>query len=201
MTVAVVLLAAGRSTRFGAADKLAAPLNGMPLGFHAARTLATLALPLSVVVTGPTTLEWPGFERIVNDRPDAGMGRSLALGVAAARELGASAILVALADMPRVPAAHFRKLLARDILPDTRVGSTDGIRRLPPALFGAGWFPALESLDGDQGARMLLVDAEVVAAPTNALVDIDSEDDLAALGETQKWWWLGSSQPPSASQS
>ena len=37
--VAVVLLAAGRSTRFGARDKLAEPLAGLPLGLHAARML------------------------------------------------------------------------------------------------------------------------------------------------------------------
>lgn len=182
MRVAAILLAAGRSTRFGAADKLATPLEGIPLGGHAARTLLRLGLSVRLVVTGAGGSDWPGFERVLNDRPEAGMGRSVALGVAAARARGAAAVLIALADMPRVPEAHFRRLLARDLRADTLVASTDGDRRLPPALFGARWFAHLEVLEGDRGARALLERAELVETSPDALVDVDRPADLARLG-------------------
>ncbi len=45
-----LLLAAGHSRRFGAADKLAAPLDGRPLVAHAAGALAALPLAARLVV-------------------------------------------------------------------------------------------------------------------------------------------------------
>ena len=164
MNVAAVLLAAGRSSRFGAADKLAAPLHGLPLGLHAARALVPLPLVARYVVTGPTTLDWPGFDILPNDRPEAGMAHSIAL-----------------ADMPFVPTDHLRHLLARYQGPGTLVASSDGNRPLPPALFGADWFAALEGLTGDRGARELLTRAERVEAAQEELIDIDTEEQLRAL--------------------
>lgn len=180
MNIAAVLLAAGQSTRFGETDKIAAPLNGLPLGLHAAHTLAALPLTVRFVVTGPTTLDWPGFEIVTNDQPGAGMARSIALGVAAARRAGAEAVLIALADMPFVPAAHFLRLIARHHGPTSLAASTNGARRMPPALFGADWFATLEGLTGDQGARTLLDRAEMVPAAADDLLDIDRPSDLAA---------------------
>ncbi|HEY0315497.1 MAG TPA: nucleotidyltransferase family protein [Sphingomonas sp.] len=180
MTVAAVLLAAGQSTRFGMADKLAAPLKGMPLRLHAVRALAPLPLAARFVVTGRATLDWPGLEVVVNDRPETGMAHSIALGLAAARRSGAQAVLIVLADMPFVPTEHYRRLLACYRGPDSLAASSDGTRRMPPALFGADWFAILETLSGDQGARALLDRAEsVVTAPEN-LHDIDWPEDFAA---------------------
>ncbi len=106
MTIAAVLLAAGRSTRFGAANKLTATLGRLPLGLHAARAVAGLDVSVRFVVTSPGETEWPSFEIVENDRPEDGMAHSLALGIAAARGYGADAVLIALADMPFVPKDH-----------------------------------------------------------------------------------------------
>jgi molybdenum cofactor cytidylyltransferase len=180
MTIAAVLLAAGRSTRFGAADKLAAPLAGVPLRLHAARALVPLPLAARFVVTGPAILDWPGFEVVANDRPEAGMAHSIALGLAAARRRGADAILIVLADMPFVPTDHFRRLLAGHSGPRSIVASSDGKRRMPPAVFGADWFVELERLSGDQGARALLDRAALVTIRPETLLDVDRPDDLVA---------------------
>jgi molybdenum cofactor cytidylyltransferase len=180
MKIAAVLLAAGRSSRFGDADKLAAPLGGRPLGLHAAHTLVALSLASRFVVAAPAALDWPGFVAVPNDRSDRGMAHSLALGVAAARRAGADAVLIALADMPFVPHEHFERLLAAYQARDSIVATGDGTRRMPPALFGAGWFAQLEALSGDQGARMLLDRAELVMAAAENLLDIDRPEDLDA---------------------
>ena len=178
MRIAGVLLAAGRSTRFGAADKLTASLHGRPLALHAAATLATLPLAACFVVTGNSDLDWPG-EVIVNDDPASGMARSIVLGVGAARRAGIDAVLITLADMPFVPRAHHERLIAAYAGPDTLVASIDGTRAMPPALFGAASFDKLEALTGDQGARALLAGANTIPLDPSLLLDIDTPEQLA----------------------
>jgi molybdenum cofactor cytidylyltransferase len=180
MKVAAVLLAAGRSDRFTDGDKLAALLGDLPLGLHAARTLAALPLARHIVVTGPDGLAWPGFDVVLNERQDAGMASSIALGVTAARRASADAVLIALADMPFVSVEHLERLLARYRGPDTLAASSDGTGRMPPALFGSAWFDALEALSGDRRARAILEKADVVPADPAELHDIDRVEDLVA---------------------
>lgn len=181
MTIACLLLAAGQSKRFGAGDKIAAPLNDTPLGLHAARTLRALPLASHFVVTNRSDLDWSGWTIVRNGRPDTGIGHSIALGTTAARAAGATAILLALGDMPFVPASHFERLLAHYRGPDSLAASSDGQHPMPPALFGARWFDALEALCGDRGARGLLDQAALVETLPDHLADVDSADDLQAL--------------------
>ena len=88
MTVAAILLAAGRSTRFGTANKLAAMLGDLPLGLRAARALAPLRLASLFVVTNCDDISWAPLVKIPNGRPDVGMAYSIALGLNAARSAG-----------------------------------------------------------------------------------------------------------------
>lgn len=177
MKLAAALLAAGRSVRFGPEDKLARPLDGIPLGHHAARVLAALPIDIRIVVTGADTIDWPGFRRTINTRPQDGMAGSIRRAVRAAREAGADALLIALADMPFVTVAHLSAVLQRHRGPDTLVASVNGAQPMPPALFGRGWFDALEKLDGDEGARAIIARADIVRADPSILVDIDRPED------------------------
>jgi molybdenum cofactor cytidylyltransferase len=174
-----LLLAAGRSARFGIADKICVSLGSLPLGHHAARALAPLPLSPQIVVTGRSMLDWPGMEVIINDHPEKGMAHSIALGLGAVRRSGAEAVLIALADMPLVPTEHFQRLLACHRGPAALAASSDGARRMPPALFGADWFAELDRLSGDQGARTLLDGAELATTAPDNLLDVDRPADLA----------------------
>jgi molybdenum cofactor cytidylyltransferase len=49
---------------------------------------------------------------------------------------------------------------------------------MPPALFGARHFGALEALSGDRGAGALLADAPCLPLPPGRL-DVDRPEDLA----------------------
>lgn len=178
MNIAAILLAAGRSRRFGREDKLAMPLAGSPLGLHAARTLARLPLQSRYVVCAGSFPACAGFVVVQNDHPETGLGRSIALGLSAAREAGADAVLLALADMPFVPLPHFERLLQHHAGAATIAASTDGTTVMPPALFGSEWFDALLGLSGDVGARSLLRHAKTVRASPDELLDIDHPDDL-----------------------
>jgi molybdenum cofactor cytidylyltransferase len=182
--VVAILLAGGLSSRFGPHDKLAAPLGGMPLGLHAARTLATLpfAATIAVARSGGPDFGACGFMPVVNGDPASGQSGSIRLGLARALVAKPRAVLIALADMPFVTRTHIEALLAR--LDDDRaiVASIGGRRPGPPALFGAAHFAALAELSGDAGARSLLAGALLVEAPARELVDIDTPGDLARAG-------------------
>ncbi len=179
----LVLLAAGRSVRFGSADKLEATWRGKPLAFHAVAALAPIPFAGRVAIVSHTSLDFAalGYRAIVNERPEEGLSGSLRLGVAAAQEMGAAAMLVALADMPRVTTAHVQRLLGAAGSADDVIASGDAGRVSPPALFAAGRFAALAEASGDAGGRALLQGAIRIAAGPEELVDIDTIEDLERL--------------------
>lgn len=180
--IAAVVLAAGAATRFGS-DKLLHLYRGKALAAHIADTL--LALPLShrlaVCPAGDAAravvFTRRGFEVVANDDPSRGMGSSLALGASRAIELGADRLLVCLADMPHVTAAHLRALIAAGATSDVAATESNGTRS-PPALFAAALLPALARLSGDRGARELLRQATVIEVSADLVRDFDQPGDF-----------------------
>jgi len=174
--IALIVLAAGRASRFGG-GKLSALLAGKPVIAHVAAATAALPLAHRILIAAPAVPALPGFTRVTLDPPNAPQSRSLALGVAAAQEAEADAVLIALADMPLVPAAHFAAMLAA--FDGDRLTSICNGQPLPPALLGARHFPALLALTGDRGAGALLRDAPALALTAAQALDIDTPEDLA----------------------
>src|SRR6266542_2734007 len=88
--IAAILLAAGQSLRFGAADKLLARIDGEPLLMHAARRIVELEPARRIAVCSDAQgaaaglLSLLGFEIAVNAHPERGLSSSLACGIAAA---------------------------------------------------------------------------------------------------------------------
>ncbi|MCP3734927.1 nucleotidyltransferase family protein [Sphingomonas sp. RP10(2022)] len=182
----LVLLAAGRSRRMGdIGSKLDAPFLGRPLGLHVAVALEDMPFRERVAVVGGADCDYAahGFTIVRNDDPQLGMSRSLALGVDCARARGVKAVVVALADMPRVTATHIYQLLDAADDEDAIVASSDGHAAKPPAVFGAGRFDALVALEGDAGARdMVRAGKHVVTTPAE-LIDVDTPEELERLRE------------------
>jgi len=180
---ALVLLAAGRSQRFNDGDKLAAPFLDKPLGLHVVTALEDLPFKLRVAVVSHTRLDFAalGYAVVENPDPSLGQARSLCLGVERAQESGAKAVLVALADMPRVTAAHIYRLFDASYGADSVVASSDGERPQPPALFGANHFAELRTLQGDQGGRELIRRGRHIVTSPAELVDVDTQEDLVEL--------------------
>ncbi len=182
---ALVLLAAGKSARFaGERSKLDEPLGGIPLGLHAALTLADVPFSVRFAVVNRSLVDYAahGFDVIENRGPVGDMASSLGLGVARAQEHGAAAILVALADMPRITAAHVQRLLDAADGSDAVIASVSpGAPPRPPAVFGRNLFARLLSLSGDHGARELIRSGRHIDTNSGELVDIDTPADLARL--------------------
>lgn len=181
--VAVLLLAAGRSERFGA-DKLLACIDGIPIGLHAAGRLAALDPGWRIAICRQESplidsLRDLDFEIIVNGEPSKGLSSSLALGAKRAEAHGAQGLLIGLADMPFVGVRHLTSILsAFDARTAPIVASEGNGIAMPPALFGSAYFRELQQLSGDQGARRLLADALRVATSPDELADIDRPEDL-----------------------
>ena len=173
-----LLLAAGASRRFGAEDKLLADYAGRPLVAHAAEAMrmADLDDRVAVVTSDAVAAHLQGFRVI---RIEQGQqSDSLRAGLAAAGV--PDRLLIALADMPRVTAAHLDAVMnhAGD---DAIAASHDGVSPLPPACFPRAMLPALAALKGDQGAGRLLRDLpqDAFVHASDLLIDIDTRADLS----------------------
>lgn len=179
---ALVLLAAGRSRRFDG-DKLSEPFLDKPLAYHVVTALEKIPFLARIAVVSDTRLDFAalGYQVEENPDPSRGQARSLCHGVMVAKEAGADAVLVALADMPRVTAAHVYRMFDAADGADTIVASSDGVQPLPPALFGKDLFDDLLDLDGDEGARQLIKRGHHVVTNPAELVDIDTRVDLEEL--------------------
>lgn len=154
-----ILLAAGRSARFGS-DKLLHPLaDGTPLALAAARNLAAAMPGALAVVNGANAelvglLQGMGLKVSVCPSAQEGMGASLAWGVSQTPE--ADGWLIALADMPFIAPRTLRAVAAAVREPTAIVAPLHGGRRGHPVAFGRGHGTALSRLSGDTGARVLL---------------------------------------------
>lgn len=158
-------------------------MNGRALGDHIAESMAPIPFAWRLAVVSETPLNYleRGYALVVNDAVELGLSHSIRLGVEAARGASPEAILIALADMPRVSTAHVERLFAAQYGPDTIVSSADSGVAKPPALFGSDLFDRLLRLEGDRGARVFLQSGISVSAPVGTLIDIDRQADLAAL--------------------
>ncbi|HZV17271.1 MAG TPA: nucleotidyltransferase family protein [Sphingobium sp.] len=181
--IALALLGAGRSVRFGSADKLMTPLCGRPLIAWAADTGRMLPAEWHLLVAGgdaALAAAAPGYRLIANPAPEQGLSGSLRIAVDEASRLGAAALVVLLGDMPFVTPAHLHQLVAAFGGHEAQPVFTkppQGAPR-PPALFPAACFATLRQLDGDQGARALASGAPLVTADSQSLLDIDTPDDI-----------------------
>ena len=183
-TTVLILLAAGRGTRFGdVGSKLDEPFLNRPLGLHVAVTLESIPFRdrIAVIAGGKLDYGRHGFRTMVNADPARGLASSVRIGIECAKARDADAVLIALADMPRVTAAHIHRLFDAAEGSGTVVASSDGVSPKPPALFGRDRFDFLMELDGDTGARDLVRAGRHVVTNAAELIDVDTPEELERL--------------------
>lgn len=178
-----ILLAAGRSRRFGENDKLLAPWRGAPLVLAAARTLAAagceaLAAIVSSDAVGDVLPEDYALCRVPQGQPLSASfrrAREWALAVEADR------LLIALGDMPAIAPETLRRLAAR---PESGACIHRGIR-MPPALLRVEDLRGFALEEGDRGARGLLAtlpETALLPLAENEARDVDYPQDLDPNG-------------------
>lgn len=193
MRLVGILLAAGRSARFGGA-KLLAPLpsashgasGGTRVGAAACMHLvAALDDVIAVVRPGDAALRdvlaGAGARIVVCERADEGMGASLACAVAAAAD--ADGWIVALADMPWIAPSSIATVA--DALRGGAEMAAPVFRgeRGHPVGFAHKFGELLCALTGDEGARSLVASRKgalqlLDVDDPGVVRDIDRPDDL-----------------------
>ncbi len=187
--IEAIILAAGSSRRYGAANKLLQTLGNRPLVNHvvtAARRADVDGITLVVGHDADAVIDVVEGASVVHNAEHAsGMASSLAAGIAALAP-AVDAALVLLADMPWLESDHLNRVVQRyrQLPDDAIVTPVFSGTRGHPVLWPRAYFPELLSLQGDRGARELLrLHADrvrTVAVDDDAVLrDVDTPSDLA----------------------
>ncbi|MEM1147732.1 MAG: NTP transferase domain-containing protein [Pseudomonadota bacterium] len=194
---ALILLAAGQSSRYEHGDKLLANLFERPVLAHAA-ALKTAIRPRRALAIVPKSdpdraalAQRYGWEIVENSVAAHGQARSIQLGLSAIQaDPNIDQVLVLLGDMPFVPSQHLNRLmaLAQDAGVSAIMSESEGILS-PPALFKRACFAALHALDGDNGAKRafqaMTQETRTLALSPSEAQDIDRVADLRRAKETE----------------
>lgn len=191
--IAALVLAAGRSSRMGEANKLLQPINGRPMLLRVLDAVERSKARPIIVVTGH---EAEHVNALV-----AGRNVTVAHNAAFADGLSGSirtglrtlpdaidGVVVCLGDMPRVEARHIDRLIAAFNPVEGRAicVPTHGGRRGNPVLWSSRFLEEMQGLGGDSGAKRLIDEhedlvAEVAMDDDGVLVDVDTPRELATV--------------------
>ena len=193
LSVAALVLAAGRASRMKGSHKLLAAFGGEALVRRSVEAAQAGKPSRVLVVTGHRAeeieAELAGLKVDIVRNPDfaQGMSTSLRAGVSALGP-GCDGVVVMLADMPNVTGIDVRRLLDTFAAAGGHaiVRAVSGGKRGNPVVLPRSTFAAILQLKGDVGARHIvegsgldIVDVEIGAA---AHVDVDTPEAVVAAG-------------------
>ncbi len=185
---AIIILAAGRSRRFGG-NKLTAVISGRPMYQHTLKRLEGFKSFPAYWVTGSNDIEQDakrqGLRTVINNQPDLGISYSIRLGLAACIEEhpDIQGVLFSVCDQPNLQPSTIQRIFNAaslhrgQIICTSYKGQTGN-----PVLWDKIFFPQLMSLSGDQGGRQLIKGfhdmVRYVEARGEELKDIDYKTDM-----------------------
>ena len=196
--IAAIVLAAGSSIRFGTENKLLADINGTRVIESVFANLVDCGFECVLVVVPPnqseieTLVQSAGFSSVVNPNAASGMGSSITCGmqwISEHRTKSYSGVAIYLGDMPSIGSDTSCRLLEEfkrgDCQQIVRPTYSANHKNTPghPVLFPSDFFPVLENLTGDNGAKRLIEQnqhrlTEVNIADSGVIRDIDRASDL-----------------------
>ncbi|WP_278921801.1 nucleotidyltransferase family protein [Pseudophaeobacter profundi] len=191
--IAVLLLAAGASSRMAGQDKLIQRIDGKPLLARICQRADNTGLPCYVTLPSKThpRAAHIGAAQIV-PVPDTaeGMAASIRAGVTALPD-AIDAVMILPCDMPDLQTEDLLNLARRFHGPDSPVLRATTSTGTPghPVLFPRRSFAGLRQITGDQGARALLRQETVqhVALPgQRAVTDLDTPEAWAKWRAAQR---------------
>jgi molybdenum cofactor cytidylyltransferase len=196
MTVAIILLAAGTSSRTGrdGFHKLLAEFDGMPLLRRMAMVATASQAPSVTVVLGhrheelQNGLSGLDVRTVVNLDFASGMASSLVAGFATNEAKEADGVMVMLADMPAITTDHLDWMIESF----EGAGSSSIVRAVSagqpgnPVILPRSLRNSVLRVQGDVGARHMIrsstlpiLDVEIGQA---AEIDVDTPEAVAAAG-------------------
>jgi molybdenum cofactor cytidylyltransferase len=188
--LAVLIAAAGASSRMRGRDKLLEPVAGRPILRHVARIALGLGAPVLVSLPEGRPLRQTaldGLDRLsIAQIADAreGMAASIRAGTGWASAMEAQGLMILLADMPEIDLDDLKRMEAAFRRAPAAVFRAEDAGGMPghPVIFPARLFSRLARVTGDSGAREVMAEARVsrVALPArHATTDLDTPEDWA----------------------
>ena len=189
--VTAILLAAGRSRRFGPDDKLMAELDGTPIILKTLNALTESRCQAVHVIVAPDNrplielLKGQPVTIVPNPQAHAGLGNSIATGIASLADEVTGALILP-GDMPWMTSAFINRLVeafgAENGQKVTVPITIEGEQR-NPIIWPRSDFAELRDLSGDRGAKKLIPSdpaqrLEVPAQDAGIFQDIDTHSDL-----------------------
>jgi molybdenum cofactor cytidylyltransferase len=184
MNVAILILAAGNSSRMGTPKQLLAVGDTTLLGVAIQNALKSNAQNMFCVLganakTIEPTISQYNIETIINPDYQKGLSSSIIRGVE--ELLNFDAILITLSDQPKVDSEYLNQMISEyKNNPHPIIASLyDGIMGVP-ALFPKHYYPELLKLEGDKGAKQLLNSRDILIKTMKSsvnLLDIDTPED------------------------
>ena len=159
-----IVLAAGKSTRYGKSNKLFSEINNKPLIFHTVNEIINSKAKKVIIVTGRDHKEicniLKGFnvDIIHNQNYETGISSSISSGVLHLPK-NSSSTMICLADMPLLASNDYNDIIdfhqqnggASTIVAPYRKKTIGN-----PVIFGKNYFKQLCSLNGDKGGKEIL---------------------------------------------
>ncbi len=184
----VLLLAAGKSSRMQGENKLLRKIDGEPLVVRIAKRLSAAKVGGLTIVVNPESknisdaIEGLCDQIVVAADANTGLAASLRAGINAL-PASATAVIVALADMPEVTSNDINALIRAFATSDGALivaPTAPNGKRGNPVLFDRCYFEPLASLKGDTGAKNL-IDSEIanlhlIPRSEGVLIDLDTPE-------------------------
>lgn len=178
LNIAVLILAAGESSRMGERIKQVLPWKDSTLLGNALNQAKGTIADTTYVVLGAyeeiikAEVDFEPNAVIQNPNWENGMGSSIAAGIEhfSSKGLSYDAVLIMLADQPGMDSNYLNKMIGNwrgnpSKIITTQYESSSGV----PAIFGKDHFSDLQKLTKDFGAK------EIIAANENAIIALNPE--------------------------
>lgn len=191
--VAVVILAAGASTRMGVPKQLL-PWGNSSLLSYVIHTASALNEEVHVILGAHSEVIKPEIPKIkkvyahTNPEWEEGIGNSIAFAIRSLEDLKLDGILFLLADQPFVTRAYLEEIQGHFTENTTSIVVSEFKRNLGvPVLFPSVYFNELSTLNADVGAKQIIkkhsdkiikLDANQYVRDIDTLIDYQNAHDI-----------------------
>ncbi len=188
MKTAILILAAGSSSRMGTPKQLLPYKNTTLLGYTIEQ-VKQIDTKHAFCVLGANaeiiekSIENYQIETIYNSDFKNGLSSSIVVGVKKLQH-DFDTILIMLGDQPNVNSNYLNKLIKTSVENPSRIIASNYQNKIGvPAIFPKKYFNQLLELKGDKGARNILNNnkSDIIKMPPFNLTDIDTREDYQNL--------------------
>jgi molybdenum cofactor cytidylyltransferase len=189
MNIAILILAAGSSSRMGEPKQLLSIKNTTLLGYSIEQAKQSNANKVFCVLGANAeaieqSIKKYIIEIINNSNYQNGLSSSIKVGIQHIEVKHFDAVLIMLADQPKVDSNYLNTLIRAFEKNLTQISASSYSGNIGvPAVFPKFYFEQLKNLKGDKGARELLNSHKnaVILFKNNHLIDIDTKQDYDDL--------------------